>query len=70
MPSVRFLEHQTERLFKEADKIQDKWKQGEATEKELRKMNLLYAEASGLAMALEVIDNLKLTDDKSYKLKA
>lgn len=69
MPSVKFLEKRTERLFKEADKIQDKRKHGEATEKEIRRMTLLYTEASALALALEVIDNLKATDDKNYNLK-
>lgn len=63
MISVKALEKRAERLFEKADEIQDKWKNNEATEREIRKMNLLYTEASAIAITLEVIDD---HDKKSY----
>jgi len=53
MISIKYLQNRAERLFKEADEIQDKWKYNEATEKELNRMNRLYTEASTISLVLE-----------------
>jgi len=65
MISVKGLNRRVDRLFKQADEIQEKHKRfGEATDKELRKMNLMYNEASTITLTLEAVKNdiVKLID--------
>jgi hypothetical protein len=57
VPSIKAMQNHAERLFDKADKIQDKYKHGEAAERELHKMNLLYTEASAIAITLEATGN-------------
>jgi hypothetical protein len=56
MISIKGLKNRVERLFKEADELQDKWKHNEATERDLHKMNLLYTEASAITITLEACE--------------
>jgi len=58
MISVKGLNRQVDRLLKQADEIQEKHKKfGEATDKELRRMNLMYNEASTIILTLEAVKN-------------
>jgi hypothetical protein len=69
MISVKGLNKRVDRLLKQADKIQEEYKKGEykkcdATEKELRKMERMYLEASTITITLEAVKNdiVKLID--------
>jgi len=56
--SIKYLKKRVTRLFKKADELQDKWRHNEATEKEIRNMNLLYTEALAIGITLEATGNI------------
>lgn len=65
MISVKGLNKRVDRLLNQADEIQEKHKRlGEATDKELRKMERMYLEASTIMLTLEAVKNdiVKLID--------
>ncbi len=57
MISVKGLNKQVDRLLKKADEIQEKFRRGEATDKELRRMERMYTEASTITLTLEAVKN-------------
>ena len=57
MISLAALGRRVERLFKEADDIQDEWsRRNDMPTKKLNRMNRLYAEASAISMTLEAAE--------------
>jgi len=65
MISVKGLNKRVDRLLKQADEIQEKHKRfSEATDKERRKMERMYLEASTIMLTLEAVKNdiVKLID--------
>lgn len=65
MISIKGLESRVEKLLEKADKIRDKWKHGETTDRDLRRMALLYTEASAIAITLKAISKPKTSKTKS-----
>ena len=65
MISVKGLNKRADRLFEKADKIQEQHrKYGDVTDKELRRMDRMYNEASTIVTTMEAVKNeiVKLID--------